>query len=338
MQLYKRIVTLVVTLMLTYTAAVKASDATAVVEAANRISIIIDSDANNELDDQHALAYAFFSSSVFDVLGVTVNNTYNGDGVQGQYDEAERVMKLCKVDKHIPLFKGADRHYNIIAPKIQELTFDGQPAVDFIISSARAMKGEKLVLIPIGKLTNIALAILKAPDIIPKVRVVWLGSNYPAAGEYNLVNDVTAVNPVIESGVQFEMVTVRYDDPTGTAAVIASIDKINKVMPNIGPSLSEPITGRDGDIFSSFGDYSVALFQHVKTDRSMYDMVALAIVKNKSWGNSKVIPAPKLIDTGWVEQPENKNTIVIWENFDKKLIMEDFYHAMINYDIAAYKN
>ena len=110
MQLYKRIVTLIVTFVLTYTAFVKASDATAVVEGAKRISIIIDSDANNELDDQHALAYAFFSSSVFDVLGVTVNNTYQGDGIQGQYDEAERVMKLCKVDQPSPLFKGAARH------------------------------------------------------------------------------------------------------------------------------------------------------------------------------------------------------------------------------------
>jgi len=29
----------------------------------NRISVIIDTDANNELDDQHALAYLFFNGN-----------------------------------------------------------------------------------------------------------------------------------------------------------------------------------------------------------------------------------------------------------------------------------
>ena len=34
-----------------------------------KMKIIIDTDANNELDDQHALAYAFLNSDVFDVVG-----------------------------------------------------------------------------------------------------------------------------------------------------------------------------------------------------------------------------------------------------------------------------
>ena len=56
-----------------------------------KIRIIVDTDANNELDDQHAMAYALFNSDVFDVVGVTVNNTPRGDGIQGQYDEAKRI-------------------------------------------------------------------------------------------------------------------------------------------------------------------------------------------------------------------------------------------------------
>ena len=52
-----------------------------------------------------------------------------------------------------------------------------------------------------GKLTNITLAIKKDPSIIDRVRIVWLGSNYPDPGEYNLVNDTTAINPLLESGV-----------------------------------------------------------------------------------------------------------------------------------------
>ncbi len=76
-------------------------------------------------------------------------------------------------------------------------------------------EGKKLVLIPIGKITNIALAFKKDPSIVEKVRVVWLGSNWPGPGEYNMDNDTSAVNPVIESGVEMWICTVA----GGTAEV-----------------------------------------------------------------------------------------------------------------------
>ena len=40
-----------------------------------RIRVIFDTDANNELDDQHALAYLLFSGNAFAVEGITVNST-----------------------------------------------------------------------------------------------------------------------------------------------------------------------------------------------------------------------------------------------------------------------
>ena len=104
-----------------------------------RIKILIDSDANNELDDQHALAYAFLNSEVFDVVGVTVNNTRNGDGIQGQYDEALRVIQLFNLRNKIPLYKGADKSFAEIVPFIGDTNFDGKPAVDFIIQEAMKM-------------------------------------------------------------------------------------------------------------------------------------------------------------------------------------------------------
>ena len=40
---------------------------------AERMRIIIDTDALAEVDDQHAIAYALFSSDHFEVEGITVN-------------------------------------------------------------------------------------------------------------------------------------------------------------------------------------------------------------------------------------------------------------------------
>jgi hypothetical protein len=195
------------------------------------------------------------------------------------------------------------------------------------------MKNEKLVLIPIGKLTNIALAILKEPKIINKVRVVWLGANYPYPGEYNLDNDTTSVNPVIESGVEFEMVIVRYDELTGTAAVKVTPNEIRKNVLGKGPVAKTPITGRHGGEFSTFGDYSVNLFEKAEMygnppSRALFDMAAVAIVKSSEWADKVQIPAPKLIGNKWQENPYNIYKIFIWENFDRDAIVNDFYSVL----------
>jgi purine nucleosidase len=298
-----------------------------------KLKILIDTDANNEVDDQHALAYAFLNSDVFDLVGITVNNTRNGDGIQGQYDEALRIIQLFNLDNKMPLLKGADKSYDEILPFLNEPDYDGKPAVDFIIQEAMKMQGEKLVLLPVGKLTNIALAIKKEPKIIDKVRVVWLGANYPDPGEYNLDNDTTSVNPVIESGVPFEMVTVRYGMPTGTAAVTVTREEVQQNLAGKGPKSNSEITGRHGGTFTCFGDYAVNLFEHIELygnppSRSLFDMAAVAVVKNPQWAEQKEIPAPRLQGISWVEQPENPIKIVVWENFNRDAIVNDLFDLM----------
>ena len=300
-----------------------------------RIPILIDSDANNELDDQHAIAYAAVNSDVFELVGVTVNNTPLGDGIQGQYDEAKRVLELCASFDRVPLFKGADRNYDDIKNALQTDTYDGKDAVEFIVAEARRQRDQALVLIPIGKLTNIALAIDRAPDIESRVRVVWLGSNYPEDGEYNLLADIPAVNRILNSTVPFEMVTVRYVQTTGSAAVAVETDFIRETMPGLGPQVA-PIEGRHTGEFSFFGDYSVALFEHMNfPKRPLFDVVAVAVVKNPAWGSRREIPAPLLDGKTWQERVDNPRRIALWENFDKDAILGDLFDSLRNYRLPS---
>ncbi|MDW7694823.1 nucleoside hydrolase [Flammeovirgaceae bacterium SG7u.111] len=303
-----------------------------------KIPILIDTDANNELDDQHALAYAFFNGDVFDVVGVTVNVTNNGGGIEEQFEEAERVMQLCGVEGKIPLYSGASASFEEIRSSINDANYDGSDAVEFIIAEARKLRKQKLVLLPVGKLTNIALALIKAPDIKDKVRIVWLGSNYPEPGEYNLENDIPSMNYILDQDVPFEMVMVRYGKSSGSDAVRATPAEIADKMPGAGPT-SEPIEGRHGGAFTNFGDYAVDLFEHIDLhgnppSRALFDMVAVAIVKNPSWGEANEIPAPIMVEKKWEERPENERSIIIWENFDSPAITEDFYETMAEPVIA----
>ena len=84
-------------------------------------------------------------------------------------------------------------------------------AVDAIIECARSTPG--LLIVTLGPLTNLALALRKAPDIIPLVsRCVVMGGaacthgNVTPAAEYNIWCDPEAAKIVFRSGLPVEMV------------------------------------------------------------------------------------------------------------------------------------
>ena len=298
-------------------------------------SVIFDTDANNEIDDQHAMAYLFSNQDYFDIKAVTVNATRNGGNIQGHYDEAERIMNLFNIGHTIPLLKGADKSFLEIRSDLGNGEFDGYKAVDFIISEAKKHSNEKLIVLAVGKLTNLALALQKDPSIANNIRLVWLGANYPDPGEYNLENDIPSMNYVLETNIEFEMVTVRYGKPSGTDAVKVTQEQINAKMPGLGPKAKTPIIGRHGEKFDNFGDYSVNLFTHIDyygdpSVRSLFDMAAVAIVKNPAWAKASEIPCPSMIDELWKEQPDNPRKILIWEQFDTDAILADFYISLKN--------
>ena len=308
--------------------------------SAQKHTLIFDSDTNNEVDDQHALAYLLFNGNHFDVEGVTVNATSSPEGgfvesdIQDHYDEAMRVMKLCgRSDRKIPLYKGANGSFEEIEGNLALPDFDGHEAVDFIIERALLERKQKLILLAVGKLTNVALAVKKEPAIASNVRIVWLGSNYPEPGEHNQMWDVGAMNYLLDVEVPFEMVTVRYDKPSGTTAVRVTLAQIQHRMPGMGPDIAEPVTGRNGGEFVNWGDYSVNLFEAYQMygdpeGRSLFDMAAVAILINPEWAERREIPAPTYVDDRWVERPDNDRTIVIREWFDIYGIMNDFFKTM----------
>ena len=297
----------------------------------NLIPVILDTDANNELDDQHAIAYMLFNSEIFDIKGITVNETYSGKELQRHVDEANRVVKLCNWKDKVPVIPGASGDYHEIVETLNQPEFDGHEAVNFIIEKARKTSGAKLVLIPIGKLTNIALALAKAPDIASKVKVVWLGSNWPEPGEYNLENDTTSISPLLENpDLELEILTVRYTKSTGTTAVSVSVEEIRNTMAGLGPKV-DPVPGRHGGSFNCFGDYSIELFvKYGEERRSLFDVCALAVLKNPSWAEKVLVKGVSFDGKDWGEAGDVERTIVFWENFDKKSIIEDFYITMQN--------
>ncbi len=183
---------------------------------------LIDTDAGS--DDAVAILMALRHADV-DVRAITV--------VAGNVPLAQGVVnalyftELCETD--VPVHAGADRP--LLREYVSADWFHGADglgdwgdrykpqraqaselhAVDAIIDAARSTP--ELVIVTLGPLTNLALALRKAPDIIPFVsRCVVMGGaactngNVTPAAEYNIWCDPEAARIVFRSGLPVEMV------------------------------------------------------------------------------------------------------------------------------------
>lgn len=197
------------------------------------MKIIIDTDPGQ--DDAVAILTALASPEL-ELLGITA---VAGNVPLDLTQKNARIICELAGRTDIPVFAGARQPLKrplVTAEHVHGRTgLDGpdlpdptmplqeQHAVDFIIETLRREDAGTVTLVPIGPLTNIAMALMKAPDIAPKIaRIVLMGGAYfevgnitPAA-EFNIYVDPEAAQLVFRSGVP---ITVLPLDVTHKAMV-----------------------------------------------------------------------------------------------------------------------
>ncbi len=172
-----------------------------------RARAVIDTDTYNEIDDQFAITYALLSPERLGVEAIYAapffwessrRSAGPADGMEKSYEEILRVLGLLGISPEGGVHRGSTEYLpddSTPAP--------GSQAVDDLI--ARARSGEDLLyVLAIGAITNVASAILRAPDITSKVVVVWLGSHapwWPHTREFNHAQDIPGVRVLFGSGV-----------------------------------------------------------------------------------------------------------------------------------------
>ena len=196
--------------------------------AASR-KVIFDTDPGT--DDALALMLAL-NSPELDVRAITVvpGNVTASQGLEN----ALRMVSLanrCDIPvaagaQH-PLFQklitaefwhGKNGLANIELPA-SKCKVDSHFGPDLIIQMVHAAPHE-ITLVPVGPLTNIALAVLKDPSIVPLVKEVIImggaigGGNVNAAAEANIYNDPEAAQIVFQAGWPLTMVGLDVGDKT----------------------------------------------------------------------------------------------------------------------------
>jgi inosine-uridine nucleoside N-ribohydrolase len=183
--------------------------------------IILDCDPGH--DDAMAILLARGCPDI-DLLAIT---TVAGNQTLAKTTlNARRVCTAARIDD-VPIYAGCDRPLlrpPIIAAEVHgESGLDGpafgeptvpvadEHAVDFLVRTLMASDGE-ITLVPVGPLTNIAMALRREPRIAGRARgVVLMGGAYsrgngtPAA-EFNILADPEAAAIVFEAGWPLTMV------------------------------------------------------------------------------------------------------------------------------------
>ena len=184
-----------------------------------RRKIIIDTDPGQ--DDAVAILLALASPEEIEVLGITA---VAGNVPLALTQKNARIICELAGRPDIRVFAGCDRPLEralvtaeyvhgktgLDGPQLDDpqMPLQDQHAVDFIIDTLRSEPAGSVTLCPLGPLTNIAMALQRAPDIASRIQeIVLMGGGYfevgnvtPAA-EFNIYVDPQAAEIVFTSGI-----------------------------------------------------------------------------------------------------------------------------------------
>ncbi len=280
-----------------------------------KVNIILDTDTYNECDDQFALAYLVKNQDKFNIEAITVAPYSHSDRketiestTEKSYNEILKICNWLNFKTENKVFKGSTDYICNGYDKNND-------AVNKIIEVAN--KNEKTYILAIGAITNIALAIKKAPEIINKIQVIWLGGNSFLAKnnrEFNFEQDVQAVREVFESKVKLTVIPCK------------------NVASNLTTSIYELEHFLKGK--SELCDYLCQRFFNdtyhgIQERRVIWDISVITYMINKSWFETEELSCPIIKEDTSYELTENRHKITFVNYLEPNKIYNDLFRKLV---------
>jgi hypothetical protein len=300
--------------------------------------VLLDTDAHNEVDDQHYIAYALFSE--LDVLGI--NSVHHARWTENwtnekrtsyirsetqNYREIINILDLAKQSglpkERVPMvFRGAREPLKNVGIA-SDRWFDTHPIVteasEAILAVARGASPDNPVwVLPVGPCSNIASAILQVrqegweEEFQKRIRVCWLGGGPRSLinNTFNGGNDPWSVHVTVQSGIEFLMIL---ENPTGSSF---KFDK--RVEGHLYPD-------------NPLGDYLKRITP--AREKNLYDITVLSMVIGRHVGKhwlTKVEPSILLNREQGYEYrstTEPTNLHIVWA-VDGEAMKKDFFDTL----------
>ena len=272
----------------------------------------MNTDTYNEADDQFALSYLLKSKEILNIDAITIapfrHEKWQGtvsDSIDASYNEACKVFDLLGLKDKSLIYK-VSRDY------LKNGYNEKNSAINKIIEIAN--KNKKTYILAIGCLTNIALALKSNPDIVDKIEIIWLGSNFLFGPnkDFNFDQDVEAVKVVFESKVKL---TVMPCSPI-TSNLMTSIYE-----------LESELKGKN-----ELCDYLCYRFYnraYGPTKRwPLWDISVIAYMINKNWFNTMDVSCPLINTDNTFKLTENRHRIKFVNYLNANEIFKDLFNKL----------
>ena len=169
------------------------------------VNIIIDSDTGSEAGSLFAIVRALIAPELNVICITSAQWQTHPNAPESSVRESQSlndsIIKLMRLNK-IPTFPGAEDKLSYWSdPKPQS-----SEASAFIITEALKMtEEEKLNIVILGSMTNVATAVMTDPSISPRIRVYCMGAKFDTKtdvwnkNEFNIRNDLDAFDLLLNT-------------------------------------------------------------------------------------------------------------------------------------------
>ncbi len=275
--------------------------------------VILDTDTLNEADDLFAISYLLKNKDILDIKAITIapfkHSGYQKSvfhSIDDSYNETCKIFDYLNIsDKNI-IYKGS-RDY------LSNGYLDTSNAVNKIIELA--LENEKIFIVAIGCLTNIALAIKKEPKIIDKIEIIWSGTNFLFGDnkDFNFRQDVEAVKTVFYSKVKLTVVPCS---PI-SSNLMTSIYELNAEI------------GGKNKLCDYLCDKFYNRFWGPHKRYPIWDIGAVAYIINENWFKTLTISCPIINNDNTFTFTEGKHKITFVKQLDANKIYEDLFRCLL---------
>lgn len=288
---------------------------------AGRVSMVLDTDTYNEIDDQFAVVYSLLSKEKFDVEAlyaapffIKERSDGPGDGMEKSYDEILRLLERMNVRPDNFVFKGS----RSFLPD-SETPCESPAARDLVKKALASEDDSPLYVVAIGAITNVASAILMNPEIINKIVVVWLGGNplyWPHTREFNLMQDIHSSRIMFDCGV-----------PLVHIPCLGVTTHLHTTVPEMELYLA----GK-----GAIGEYLLQIFKEYNVDhyccsKVIWDIAPVAWLVNSSWVPTELDHSPVLTDQMTWSVDRNRHFIRTANMVDRDSIFRDMFTKLAKF-------
>ena len=278
--------------------------------------VIINSDVKNEADDQFALVHALLSPTL-DIRGIIpahFGTHRTTESLAQSREELDLVLRLLALGREVPTADGA-RH---ALP--DEQTPVDSPGARLIIDEARRVDAGPLFIAFLGPLTDMASALLLAPDIADTdTTVIWIGG--PPYGdiisdgswpEFNLKNDISSANVVLDSGIRIWQVPSNIYKQVNVS--YAELEARIEPHGELGRYLAQQVV-----------DFNSAYHRRAIESRSLGDSPAIALMLEPSCAALRRQPRVRFTADGHYQLADAEGEILVVESIDVRFFLEDMF-------------